>query len=520
MYDALIDVNTAAPIKQINTFLNSPNFNKIFPNKKDVEIVKGNKKNIGRLQLYVNNIRGKNYFTNDELSSVMRKFDKIAAVGVGQALGTLSQPIKQVLPIALNTLINSGSLPNMGAITNIDKFNFISNSGEGIANRGIESQFEIESINKLITEASESTSSKAFDLIEKANAKLIDYLLVKPDVAIARASWLSYYEQSLKKQGIDVNGLDYSKHEKNEEAANYAQRQVDRQQNVSDHDLSGKLFSTKDTSTKILVKTLMSFASFRMNASSRVGADLTTLNDKTSTAEDRVIAARSLAGYGVELATFKLVSLVATVLIGSLTKMIMGDEEDEEDYNKRVEKAMKSQRSSVFTDIFSPIPIADPFIQQYVAKPFLDKVEEFTGAPVSIYGSSNRETLFSTLGTFGIAFDRASKIIDLGTLAATGKYTDDFGKEHTVSESKREKLKPFVPLAVLASIGVIPQEGNTLAMNAMRYTKSKTSTPEEKMAAKENAENKEEKISQKVDALNKVRTRTRSKAEAEAIDKK
>ena len=520
MYDALIDVNTAAPIKQINAFLNSPNFNKIFPNKKDAAIIKGNKKNIGRLQLYVNNIRGKNHFTDDELSSVMRKVDKMAAIGVGQALGTLSQPFKQVIPIAVNTLINSGSLPDMGAITNIDKFNFISNSGEGIANRGAESQFEIESINKLITEASTSTGSKALDLIEKANAKLIDYLLVKPDVAIARASWLSFYEQSLKEQGIDVNGLDYSKHEKNEEAANYAQRQVDRQQNVSDHDLSGKLFSSKDTSTKILVKTLMSFASFRMNASSRVGADLTTLNDKTSTAEDRLIAARSLAGYGAELATFKIVSLVATVLIGSLTKMIMGDDEDEEDYNKRVEKAMKSQRSSVFSDIFSPLPIADPFIQQYVAKPLLDKVEEFTGAPVSIYGSSHKETLFSSLGTFGIAFDRASKIIDLGTLAATGKYTDDFGKEHTISESKKESLKTFIPLAVLASMGVIPQEGNTLAMNAMKYAKTKSYTPEEKIAAKEKATQKEESISQKVDALENVRTHTRKQSEYDAIDKK
>lgn len=520
MYDALIDVNTAASIKQINAFLNSPNFDKIFPNKKDAAIIKGNKKNIGRLQLYVNNIRGKNHFTDDELSSVMRKVDKMAAIGVGQALGTLSQPFKQVIPIAVNTLINSGSLPDMGAITNIDKFNFISNSGEAIANRGAQSQFEIESINKLITEASTSTGSKALDLIEKANAKLIDYLLVKPDIAIARASWLSYYEQSLKQQGIDVNGLNYSKHEKNDEAANFAQRQIDRQQNVSDHDLSGKLFSTKDTSTKILVKTLMSFASFRMNASSRVGADLTTLNDKTSTAEDRLIAARSLAGYGAELATFKIVSLVATVLIGSLTKMIMGDDEDEEDYNKRVEKAMKSQRSSVFSDIFSPLPIADPFIQQYVAKPLLDKVEEFTGAPVSIYGSSHKETLFSSLGTFGIAFDRASKIIDLGKLTATGKYTDDFGKEHTISESKRESLKPFVPLAVLASMGVIPQEGNTLAMNAMKYVKAKSSTPEEKIASEEKATQKEESVSQKVDALEKVRTRTRKQSEYDAIDKK
>ena len=475
MQDALIDVNTAAPIKQVKAFLNSPNFRKIFPNEDDALIVKGNKKIVGRVSLYVNSLRNKNNFTSDELSSAMRKLDKAAALGVSLALGTVSQIPKQTLSVSINTLINSGRLPDYSALTNIDKINFINNSGRDIANRGIGSQAEIESINKLIEKAASSKGEKAMKLIEEANTRWINLLLVKPDVAIARASWLTYYEQSLRKQGIDTKGLDYKTHEINDEAADYASAQVGRQQNISDHDLSGKLFLNEQALAKWFVKTMMAFSSFRMNAASRLGADLTTLNDETSTKDDKLTAARSIAGFGAELASFKLVSIILTVALGSLTKLISGEEEDEDEFNKRKRLAIKAHRSSVPADIFSPLPIIDPFFQKLVAAPILNKIEEVTGLPVSIYATPNNKSIFAELGSLGIAGDRILRIIELGKLAATGKYTDDYGNEQTIPEKKRESLIRFVPLSILASVGVIPQEGNTLAMNAMKYAKSKSS---------------------------------------------
>ena len=105
---------------------------------------------------------------------------------------------------------------------------------------------------------------------------------------------MSYYEKSLKEQGIDPNGIDYNTHDLNEKAANYAQRMVDRQQNISDVDLSGKLFASKESANQVLVKMLMPFASFRMNQSARLGADLATLADKTATEEDKKISIKNL----------------------------------------------------------------------------------------------------------------------------------------------------------------------------------------------------------------------------------
>ena len=66
MYDALVDINTAAPIRQIQAFLNSPNFKKIVPESKDAKLLKE------RIGLYVRNIRNKNPYSNDVLSSAVR----------------------------------------------------------------------------------------------------------------------------------------------------------------------------------------------------------------------------------------------------------------------------------------------------------------------------------------------------------------------------------------------------------------------------------------------------------------
>lgn len=512
MYDALIDINTAAPIRQIQSFLNSSYFKKIVPNADDAKILKD------RISLYVGNIRNKNPYSNDELSKAVKGLNKIAAIGVGQALGGITQPIKQVIPVAMNTIINAGGL-DVASFFNEDKMKFLMDSGYAIANRGVESQAQIESINRLIEEAAKSKGQKALNLIEQANKKWIDIFLVKPDVFIAKVSWMTYYEQSLKKQGIETKNIDYSKQELNEDAANYAQRMVDRQQNVSDSDLAGKLFSNKESSNQLLVKTLMPFASFRMNQSARVGADLATLTNSTSTAEDKKIAAKSLAGFGVEMITFRLVSIATSILLGTLAKKIMGREEDDEEKKKRIDNIIKGAKTGTFTDIFSPLPIADKLVQK-LGSPLLNKVEEMTGMPVSIFEPKNEEFLKSA-GLFGIAADRAGQLWELNNLAITGTYTDDFGKEKTISQDNMDALKMLIAPAIMTNIGLAPSEVNTVIRYAIKDAKKKPSkTAEEAADSIDRAEDKAESKEQKAEALEKIKSRTSNPKLIEAIDEK
>lgn len=512
MYDALVDINTAAPIRQIQAFLNSSSFKSIVPESDDATILKD------RIQLYVRNIRDKNPFSTDEMAKAVKALNKIAAIGVGQALGGVTQPIKQVIPVAMNTVINAGGL-NIGATFNKDKNDFITNSGYAIANRGVESQAQIESINKLIDKASNTSLEKGMKFIEEANKKWLELFLVKPDVYIARASWLTYYEQNLKKQGIDTKNIDYKTHELNEDAANYAQRMVDRQQNVSDIDLAGKLFSGKEPSKQLLVKTLMPFASFRMNQAARLGADLATLMNKTSSSEDKKIAARSVAGYGVEMVTFRLISIATSILLGTLAKKLMDRDEDDEERKKRVDNIIKGAKTGTFTDIFSPLPIADKLTQE-VGSAILNKVEEGTGMPVSIFEPKKEEYLQGA-GLFGISVDRAGQLWELSKLATTGEYTDDFGRKKKISENDMDGLKMLIAPAIMTNIGLAPSEVNSVIRNAIKDSKKKPSaTAEEREAKMERDEEREENLEQKLDALEEVRKKTRNKNVIEAIDEK
>jgi hypothetical protein len=512
MYDALVDINTAAPIRQIQAFLNSSDYKKIVPTSEDAKILKD------RIQLYVRNIRDKNPYSNDELSSVVRKLNRIAAIGVGQALGGVSQPLKQVIPVMLNTLINTKGSLNLSATFNKAKNNFINNSGYAIANRGLESQAQVESLNKLMDEVSKSKGEKLVKKIEELNKWWLDNFLVKPDVFIARTSWLSYYEKYLNDNGIDTKGIDYNTHKLNEDAANYAQRMVDRQQNISDTDLAGKLFADRGSANQLLVKTIMPFASFRMNQASRLGSDLATLTNKTSSKEDKEIAKLSIAGFGVEAAAFRLLSIGISILLGSLEKLIMGIDEDDEEYKKRVDNLMKGGKTGMFTDVFSPIPISDKLVQSGGAL-ITQSIEDATGLPTAIY-SPRKEEFLQNAGLFGIAADRAAQLFEITKLSVTGKYTDDFGKEKTISPKAQDGLKMLIVPALMTNTGLAPSEVNSVIRYAIKDSKKVIKTAEEKEQEMERKEQKEEMNQQKIDALENAKKKASNQKLRDAIDEK
>jgi hypothetical protein len=514
MYDALVDINTAAPIRQVESFLNSSDFKSIVPQAEDAKILKD------RINLYVRNIRNKNPYTNDELSAAVRKLNKIAAIGVGQALGGVLQPVKQIVPVAMNTLINGGGL-DISAPFNAAKTKFLNNSGYAIANRGIESQAQIESINKLIDLAAKSTGAKALGYLEQANKFWLKQLLVRPDVYVARASWMTYYEQSLKKQGIDPNGIDYNTHELNEQAGNYAQRMVDRQQNVSDADLSGKLFVNKESSNQLMVKMLMAFASFRMNQSARLGSDLAVMLDDTSTEEDRTIAARSLTGYAAEAVMFRAISAASIIAIGSIAKYALGMDEDDDEFKKRVNDVVKGQITGITTDLFSPLPIVDKGVQ-FGVNTALEQIQNALSISkekqLNIYGVGKQSAL-QNLGMFGISAERALQLVELVKLSTTGTYTDDFGNTKTISEEGQKALRLMIAPALLTNVGALPTEINSVIRNAVKFSKKKYKSAEDKAEAEERAVEKEETVEQKISTLESLRNFTDNPEEINAINK-
>jgi len=474
MYDALVDLNTAGPIRQVSAFFNSPEFDQIVPDLTDRKILRS------RVNLFIRNIRNKNPYENDSFAKAIRALQNLAALGTGQILAGPTQIPKQTIPVILNTIVNAGGI-DLAAPFNEDKNNFMNRSGYSIAYRSAASQNQIATLNKISTRAETGPVGKVGDAIFALNDLQLKYFLQKPDAYVARASWMSYYEKSLKKQGIDPKTIDYATHEVNDTAADYAQRMVDRQQNISDMDLAGKFIASKNPANQLINKLLLPFASFRINQSARLGSDWATLTSKVSTKEDKAIAARSLGGFFSELVAFRAVSIGVTTLLGSMALSIAGKRDDEEDRERKRSTIMKGTTTSTIVDTFSLLPALDPIFQSGVAFG-LDVVQDFFKVSeknrIPFYDAKEKDFI-EQAGTLGISMGKAKQFFELVSLAYTGQYTDEYsGKTKYIKSRDANSLKMFVVPFLLSHLGILPgaPEIGTMTRIIMKDVKKDSST--------------------------------------------
>jgi hypothetical protein len=492
MYDALIDIHTAYPIRQISGFINSDSFKKLIPNAETRDVL------VKRINLAIRSMKSKMPYDDSELSSFFKKLDKITKFGVSQALGGVLQPVKQTVPAMMNTLVNSGRF-DLSSSFNKSIQSFIDRSGYAIANRGIESLANVSKINKIIEQASESTGQKAMDLIEKANEMWLKVFLVAPDVFVARASWMTYYEKSLRNQGIDVSTIDWDTHEINEEAGDYAQLMVDRQQNISDSDLSGKFFKSENPVQKFITRTAFGFSGFRLNQTMRLVTDITVLTSKSATAEDKKIAAASASGFAVEMLTFRLISGYAAFMLGSLTLQMMGREEDEEEKKKRRNNIINGQLTGSIQDLISPIPPVDVPVSMAasaVAGYIQDEMNVDDENRLTIYGNTKREYLQS-FGSMGVTAGTLGDIIDLTKLGITGAYEDQYGREKEISEEDKDMMLYMAGLTALSAVSLAPAEARSISRNAEKFAKRKSETEERRVKQQEQKEKTEKEFLKK-----------------------
>jgi hypothetical protein len=270
-----------------------------------------------------------------------------------------------------------------------------------------------------------------------------------------------------------------------------------------------------------MVKMLMAFASFRMNQSARLGSDLAVTFDDTATEEDKTIAARSLTGYAAEAVMFKAISAASIIAIGSIAKYALGMDEDEDEFKKRVNDVIKGQITSITTDLFSPLPIVDKGVQ-FGVNTALEQVQNALQISkekqVNIYGV-NKQSALQNLGMFGITAERGLQLIELATLSTTGTYTDDFGNTKKISEEGQKALRLMIAPALLTNVGLAPTEVNSVIRNAVKFSKKKYKSAEDKADEAERALEKEENLEQKIGTLESLRNFTDNPNEINAINR-
>lgn len=496
---ALTDINTASSIRQIDGFINSKSFKKLIPESEDRSIL------TKRINTYIRRSKGKNIVPSDTIQYLNKLVNFATALGVGKALGGISQAVSQTIPVMVNTVVNAGRFDFAGADFNA----WLNKTGLAISNRGLESQSTVESIDRKLDTKGTGTQ-EAMKKVTDLNQWYLKQFLVRPDVFIARSSFKSYYLQNLKRRGISTD-IDWTTHEMDMDAANYAQAMIDRQQNISDSMLAGEFLASDDPIKQIVRKVVLPFASFILNQKARMYNDLNTVFSKTSSSEDRIIASRSLTGLAAELATYQLIGFGIRRLYDSIAAALLGDEDDEEAKKKKMINATKYPIKNIVNDIISPIPMTDGLVtwglnQSLAQYPWMDdkeikdavnsrnKVLELKGedpmddkAKAEFIAKIKEEAVYQVFeddfdrsyGMIGIVGSTYQELGEMGKLATTGEFTDEYqGRETTklLLESDRKKVAYAVPFMIAYSTGLLPKDIGSISRNYVNRIKKKAIT--------------------------------------------
>ena len=471
MTSAMVDVETASSIEKVKGFVTSKDFSKLFASPEDANLYK--KRTIG----YVNTVKGGGYVDQSEMAKLNKLSNAIASLGTAKALFSVSQIPKQFVPPMLNTLAQTGRFD----IAELFRggMNFINESGYPIATRGIGSQGELKSINRKLEEADRNLAVKGLKGILDLNNNAVGLVLKYPDMWAARSSWISFYISNLKKQGVKTSNIDWSTHELNKKAADYAQLMVDSQQNISDTDMQGDLFTSKQPATVFLRRAFFPLMSFTLNQKTRIWADSRTLASKLASKEDKSEAARSISGAIVEQVAFAAIRLEILKALWYTAKAIWGDEDEEdEEYEKKILMRQASSTAQNFMKDFflPPLPLIDAKASEGVNY-LLDQSGLSSSIPKNWYGIEDEDVTFNfyvpektsvldQLGTQGIAAEKLGELYDNIRMSTTGRFSEtymDNEVEKQILDEDKDAAAITSAVLTATTIGVLPSEFASVA---------------------------------------------------------
>ncbi len=312
-YDTNYDLETAPHIAKVRAFFSTPESEKLLGGTHNKKFVMESIKNAVLKQ------KNKQLQAPELERNAVKALNILQAKGARIALGSISQLPKQYISVASSTVANLGT--DMGLyfqalrVSNkIKLFDQSSIAMRGDTKAGYNHDMDIASIDRSVLGNSFVRNSRqALSTMAKV-AETAMSALVKSDVSVARTSWLSYYMQDLKKQGVDINKIDWNKaHEDyNKEAGAYAEQMVSRSQNPNNNTELGSLYRDTKGGSMILKNMILPFSSFAVNQRVRMTNDLQKLIKGGNKSE----AARSLAATFLEQGIFNAIKVYG---LGALT---------------------------------------------------------------------------------------------------------------------------------------------------------------------------------------------------------
>jgi len=509
--EAMVDSETAASVKKMEGYFNSPGFAKMVKSNEDRDMLRK------IITEFISESKKGNYVPATEFREITKWLDDVSAFGTARALASVSQPILQTVPVMLNTLVNAGRL-DIGAWSEAQ--DWLRDNGYEIAVRGLTSRADVQSIKSLIKMQEEGKTRQFIRGLRKFNEKALEKGLGSFDKWIAEVSWISYYKQNLKKRGLDIDNIDWSSHTPDPIAAEYAQSMVNRNQNISDIDQIGKVFKDKNEAITFIRKTAFAFASFSMNQKMRMAVDAKVLRNRDGnyTDEQKARAIRSLAATGLEMAAFRGIQIgIATGLytVGKeILKSLIGDDEEElnelipgagdikseQDFAKFINSQIGYATATSVYDVMSPIPATDPAIASA-----WNLIADVAGLGDDAMLPEPTSGTLRQLGTYGVAGEKLYKMIEMINLASTGQFEYDgrFGKQTMyISGDEMDAEATAATIYSMYALGLIPETLlGKIANNMHRMIKDRAVSRPDKYMPLEEREMLQEQLDQDIDQI-------------------
>ena len=271
---------------------------------------------------------------------------------------------------------------------------------------------------KAVIRGDEDDAMRVLKVLSHDWGVAVDKLLVPlsaSDAISAQAAWFAFYKKKLKQKGVDLRTEGW-KHEKDAEAAAYANQMTSRQQNANAVESMAQIYREKG-SGRVIVDLLFSYSSFALNMKKRMARDIQTL--RTGAKEDKAYAARDLAGMTLETMAFSAmtywIAMLGKGLADKIADAVFGGDGDDDDLSTE-EWLTDVLSKGAFELLFGGLPEVAANAIKTGINPAAEETAKLFGTKIR----SNGQDLFYVPYGWGAGSGRYGAVIDELTHTAKG----------------------------------------------------------------------------------------------------
>ena len=480
MKSTLIDLNTSKYVAQMDAFIKSKGLANSFDNQLNAANMEK------RFKKYVNSVRGKSSYNSDIVdgTSFTKTASTLAAISASATLASVRGAAQQLSPLS-KSFMQTGRLGIKEVLFDENINRLMNTSGRDIANSSIEGQLNF-NISDRFMKSSTADANTVSGFFKDAAAFYGQKFIGNADALARRAAFWAHYTKYLEDNGTDVSKVNWSKVEKLDDfAADYAQAQVDKTQNVIQTELKGSLMSSKDPNVGFVKNLVMPLSDFMMNQKLSFFNNVGKATRWSSSVEDRIDGAKNAFGTVLETTVFNSIrgSIGSLYQIGSDALNDYTPSEIEKE--RRAQKRTEASTRNTVTDLVSPIPMANFLTEWGVGKVIDLYYENFTDVPEQLrpnLGKSSLKTPGQELGLIGISASGVVKGIDMFENAYSGEVEKEIQgqeKKYKIIEGDKARAAVYGSTMVLQSLGLFPADLKQVANEGFNNIKKKALTESE-----------------------------------------